>query len=225
MPRIARAVAVGYPHHVVQRGNNNNIFFDEKDRWVYLYLLKKYSEKWACKLLAYCMMPDHVHLLIKPLRENSLPKTMQGVTLCYTQYFNKKYNKYGRLWGSRYYSCTVDKGDHLWAVIRYIEQGPKRAGIVNLEEMYPYSSALEHVAGVADKVLDEEIFEEDRRSQYRDFLHSTPKDEEIEEIRYCTRTGRPFGSEIFVRTIGQRLNRNLMKQPRGRPRKSHLIKK
>lgn len=220
MPRIARAVAVGYPHHVVQKGNNKDtVFLDEKDRWVYLYLLKKYAGKEACHTLAYCLMPNHVHLLIKPLRENSLSKTIQGLTLCYTQYFNKKYNKSGRLWESRYYSCIVDKENYLWSATRYIEQNPKRAGMVNIEEEYPYSSAVAHVTGIANEVLDEEIFEEEGRSEYIDFLHSPIRDDIIDEIRYCTKTGRPLGNEIFVKTIAQSLGKNLIKQPRGRPRK------
>jgi putative transposase len=223
MPRIPRAVLAGYPHHVVQRGNNRgNTFFDEKDKWVYLYLLKKYAEKWACSILAYCLMPDHVHLLLKPMKENSLSKTMQGLTLCYTQYINKKYNKSGRLWENRFYSCIVDKENYLWQAARYIEQNPSRAGIVNRVEEYLYSSAIARVAGVGDKVVDEEIFEETGRSEYVDFLRSTARDDEINEIRYCTRTGRPFGSEIFVRAIEQSLGRDLMRRPRGRPRKKPL---
>jgi len=223
MSRIARAVIAGYPHHVVQKGNNKgNIFFDEKDRWVYLYLLKKYAEKRGCSVLAYCLMPDHMHLLLKPLQEDSLSKTMQGLTLCYTQYINKKYNKSGRLWENRFYSCIVDKENHLWHAARYIEQNPKRAGIVDRVEEYPYSSAIAHVTGITDKVLDEEIFGDIGRSEYVDFLRSTLGDDEINEIRYCTRAGRPFGSEIFMEAIGRSLGRDLMRRPRGRPRREPL---
>ncbi len=220
MPRIARAVAAGYPHHVMQRGNNKNkVFFDKKDCLVYLYLLKKYTEKWACPVLAYCLMPDHIHLLVKPQKELTLSKTMQGVTLCYTQYINKKYNKSGRLWESRYYSCIVDKENYLWTAARYIEQNPKRAGIVNIEEAYPYSSAKAHVTGIVDEVLGEEIFGEKGRSEYVDFLHGHIKGEEINEIRYCTRSDLPFGNKTFAEVIGQSLGMDLIKQPRGRPRK------
>lgn len=220
MPRIARKVAIGYPHHVIQRGNNrDNVFFDEKDRLVYLYLLNKYTEKWACPVLAYCLMPNHVHLLVKPLQEISLSKTMQGVTLCYTQYINKKHGKTGRLWESRYYSCIVDRENYLWITTRYIEQNPKRAGIVNTEEGYPYSSARAHITGRVDEVLGEEIFGEEGRSEYVDFLHSHVEDGEINKIRSCTRLGLPFGNETFVKVIGQSLGIDLIRQPRGRPGK------
>ncbi len=213
-------IAVDYPHHVVQAGNNRSkVFSDEKDMLVYLGLLKKYTEKWVCPVLAYCLMPDHVHLLVKPREDSSLAKTMQGITLCYTQYSNKKYNKSGRLWESRYYSCIVDKENYLWTVARYIEQNPIRSGIVDKEEEYPYSSARAHITGMADKVLGEEIFGEEGRREYVDFLHSHVSDEEINKIRYSTRSNFPFGNETFVKVIGQSLGVNLIKQPRGRPRK------
>jgi putative transposase len=122
MPRIARAIATGFPHHIVQRGNNKEkVFFEKEDKERYLSLLSKYANKWNSTILAYCLMDNHVHLLAKPKSGESLYKMMQGVTFCYTQYVNKKYKKTGRLWESRYYSCIVDKERYLWSVARYIE--------------------------------------------------------------------------------------------------------
>jgi putative transposase len=98
MPRIGRAVAAGFPHHVIQRGNNReNVFFEKDDRRQYFSLLKKYSAKWTSPVMAYCLMTNHVHLLTKPGTEESLFKMMQGVTLCYTQYINRNYGRTGRL--------------------------------------------------------------------------------------------------------------------------------
>jgi putative transposase len=181
MPRIARAVAIGFPHHVIQRGNNKEkVFFDKKDREQYLSLLKKYSEKWDSPILAYCLMSNHVHLLMKPKEEESLYKMMQGVTLCYTQYINRKYKRTGRLWESRYHSCIVDKELYLWAVARYIEQNPKRAKVVKKEEDFPYSSARAHINSVRDAVLGEDLFEEGQRKDYREFLRAgIPEEEKI----------------------------------------------
>ena len=99
MPRIARAVAASFPHHVVQRGNNKSaVFFDEEDQHKYLELPRKYSDKWKSPVLAYCLMTNHVHLLVKPRENASLYKMMQGVTLCYPQFVNRRYIRTGRLW-------------------------------------------------------------------------------------------------------------------------------
>ena len=83
MPRIARIVGVGYPHHIVQRGNNREkVFLDRMDHEEYLSFLKRYSEEKEVAILAYCLMPNHIHLLVKPSEEEALAKMMQGVTLC-----------------------------------------------------------------------------------------------------------------------------------------------
>ena len=167
MPRIARAIATGFPHHVIQRGNNKEkVFVDKKDREQYLSLLKEYTDKWDSPILAYCLMSNHVHLLTRPREEESLYKMMQGVTLCYTQYMNRKYKRTGRLWESRYHSCIVDKEQYMWAVARYIEQNPTRAKIVKKEEDFLYSSARAHIGGARDEVLGEELFEEEQRKDY-----------------------------------------------------------
>src|SRR5208283_3997593 len=194
MPRIARAVAKGYPHHIIQRGNNREVvFYDDEDKKQYLTLLTTYAEKRDSSVMAYCLMSNHVHLLIRPLSEESLSKTMQGTTLCYSQYANRKYGRSGRLWESRYHSCIVDHEKYLWAVARYIEQNPVRAGMVKKTEEYPYSSARAHVKGIKDGVLGEELFSEEQRGDYVQLLRTGMRDEEIGAVRYHTRSGRPLG--------------------------------
>src|SRR3989339_882703 len=131
MPRIARAVAVDFPHHIIQRGNNRQkVFFAIETRKKYLELVKEYADIWGASVLAYCLMTNHIHLLIKPHQEDSLAKMMQGVSQGYAKYINRRYKRTGRLWESRYYSCVVDEESYLWQVARYIERNPKRAGLV-----------------------------------------------------------------------------------------------
>jgi len=219
MPRIARAVAVGFPHHIIQRGNNKEkVFFEEEDRQKYLELLKKYSDKWECPILAYCLMNNHVHLLARPKREESLYKMMQGITLCYTQHINRKYEKTGRLWESRYHSCIVDREHYLWAVARYIEQNPKRAKIVKKEEEYPYSSARAHIEGRRDDILGEKLFNDNQRKDYIAFIRESITEEEIQRLKYSTRTGRPFGREEFIKRMEKKLNKRFILQRPGRPK-------
>jgi len=220
MPRIARAIAVDFPHHVVQRGNNREkVFFHKKDKERYLSLLKKYSDKWDAPILAYCLMNNHVHLLTRPKKEESLYKMMQGVTLCYTQYINREHRRTGRLWESRYHSCIVAKEKYLWAVARYIEQNPIRAKIVKKAEDFPYSSARAHIAGARDEALGEELFKEEQRKDYKKIIRSNIPEKEANIIRYNTRTGRPFGSEEFIKKMEKKLKREFMLKSPGRPRK------
>lgn len=223
MPRISRAVAVGYPHHIVQIGNNRgDVFFDIGDREKYLSLLNKYSNKWNSPILSYCLMTNHVHLLSRPLDEVSLHKMMQGVTLCYTQYFNRKYERTGRLWESRYYSCIVDNDSYLWAVARYIEQNPVRAGLVNRVEDFEFSSARAHINGKTDKMLGEELFAENQRIDYAELIQVNITKNEINEIRHYTRVGRPLGNEQFVSQMEAKLQRNFFLRPPGRPKKKEV---
>lgn len=220
MARIARVVATGYPHHIIQRGNNREkIFHDEEDRERYLSFLKKYSGKWGCPVLAYCLMTNHVHLLTRPTTDESLYKMMQGVTLCYTQYINRKYQRTGRLWESRYHSCAVEEERYLWAVSRYIEQNPVRARIVKKAETYAYSSARAHIRGLEDGVLGEALFSEKERKDYIKLLREKVPAKEMDRVRYHTRLGRPLGDQIFLAAVERLLKRALSVRPKGRPRK------
>jgi len=220
MSRIARAVALGFPHHVVQRGNNREkVFLNDEDKEKYLSLLKKYSGKWDSPILAYCLMSNHVHLLTRPTKNESLCKMMQGITLCYTQYINRTYKRTGRLWESRYHSSIVDKEKYLWAVARYIEQNPVRVKIVNKAEDYPHSSAKAHIHGVKDEILGEALFEGRQREDYIELMKASIKEEEINSIRNHTKNGRPMGSESFIEKMERKLDRIFKSKPRGRPKK------
>lgn len=197
MPRIARITAAGFPHHIVHRGNHReNIFFDENDRFKYLKLLKKYAVKWESPILAYCLMTNHVHLLIRPEKEISLSKMMQGVALCYTLYANRKYKLTGRLWESRFYSSIIGEERYLWAVVRYIEQNPIRARITQRADTYPYSSAKAHLQNIRDEILGEELFNDWQRKEYAELLKVNAS-RDTQQIRVALRTESPFASEEF----------------------------
>lgn len=220
MPRIARIIAVGYPHHIVQRGNNKEkVFLNRKDYEKYISLIGKYSEKKKAIILAYCLMSNHVHILIRPLSEESIAKMMQGVTLCYTQYFNREKGRTGRLWESRYYSTIIEEERYLWAVSKYIETNPIRAGITKRPEDYLYSSAKAHILGKQDPLLKEDLFDRSKLREYRDFMRIEADIKFQEEIRKQTRSGRPLGEADFLGTLSERLGCLLLFRPKGRPRK------
>ena len=220
MPRIARVCAEGYPHHITQRGNNKEkTFFDDEDKRFYLDVLQRYKDKYKMKILAYCLMENHVHILALPEKETSLARGIGGTNLLYTQYINRKYNRSGRLWQNRFFSSVVEKEPYLWAVMRYIEQNPVRAKLVKRAEDYRWSSALAHISGIKDNLLsDEWQFDEKENKSYREFINKDAK-EISATIRRATSTGRPLGSEGFIKKLEKILNRNLFPKKGGRPKK------
>lgn len=220
MPRIARLCAEGYPHHVTQRGNNKGqVFFDDEDKGFYLDVLKRYKDKYALKIWAYCLMENHVHILAVPKRSESLAKGIGGANLLYTQYINRKYNRSGRLWQNRFFSTIVEKEPYLWAVVRYIERNPVRARIVKKAEDYAWSSARAHVLGMGDVVLtSENWFDEKEMKSYREYLRID--DEKVNaSIRQATSTGRPLGSEAFMKKLEKIFERDIIPKKGGRPKK------
>jgi putative transposase len=223
MPRIARIIGVGYPHHIVQRGNNREkVFLDQGDYQRYFSFLAKYSEEKEAAVLAYCLMPNHVHLLVRPSEEEALPKMMQGITLCYSKYFNEENGRTGRLWECRYHSTVIDGDSYLWTVSKYIENNPVRAGMVRRPEDYPYSSAKAHILGRKDHLLKEPLFDKSELKEYRKFIRSEEDKKIIEEIKKQTRSGKPLGDREFLNSLAEKFGHSLSFRPRGRPRKSQI---
>lgn len=219
MPRIARIIATGYPHHITQRGNNRStVFFDDEDRQTYLHLLNLYAQKHHLQIWAYCLMSNHIHLLAVPETESSLARGIGLTNQVYTQYLNRKLHQSGRIWQNRFFSCVVENDQYLWAVARYIEHNPLKVGLAESAESYRWSSAKAHMTGTSDPVLSANTWlaPQDQNS-YAEFVRA--EDEETDEaIRKATRTGRPFGSESFMEILEYRLNQSLKPRKPGRPR-------
>ena len=224
MPRISRAIAVGYPHHVTQRGNYRQTVFSEADDYRnYLDYLAQYAPQCDLEIWAYCLMPNHVHMVCVPRQPDSLSRTLHTVHMKYALYFNKKKNAIGHLWQGRFFSCALDER-HVYAAVRYVERNPLRAGLVSAPGDYPWSSAKAHIAGEGDPVLSGSCFLTEIVTDWRQYLGTEPeaKEEAKKEaaVIKATLTGRPCGEEDFVKGVEARLGRILKPQPRGRPRKS-----
>lgn len=219
MPRIARAVATGYPHHITQRGNyQQHVFEAEEDYIQYLHWLKEYSRKYSLKIWAYCLMNNHVHFVCVPMENDSLAKTFNTLHMRYSQYFNKKKRALGHLWQGRFYSSSLDER-HLYAAIRYIENNPVRAKIAERPHEYKWSSAKAHVYGGNDSVLASDCY---LVKEIKDWLsYLTERDDKtlIDNIRKNSKTGRPCGDETFIQKIEGVLGRRLNALPKGRPRR------
>ena len=218
MPRIARAVAVGFPHHITQRGNYKQIVFaKEEDYRQYLDWLILYSKKYSLKIWAYCLMNNHVHFIAVPMAQDSLAKTFNTLHMRYSQYFNMKKHETGHLWQGRFFSCALDE-KHLYAGIRYVENNPVRAGIVKKADAYKWSSAASHVHTHTDPALSNDCYLHETIKDWFAYLKEKEESNLIDTLKKSTRTGRPCGDSRFIKHLEELLGRRLSAFSRGRPR-------
>ena len=157
MSRQARVVAVGVPHHITHRGNNSqDVFLTDEDRRRYQSLLRDQLGPCEVDLLGWCWMSNHVHLIAVPHQEDSLVRLIRRTHSVYAQGFNRRWNRNGHLWRSRFYSCALSPS-HLEAALLYVDLNPVRAQLTGDPLSWPWSSAAAH-AGSEDET--EEIGDE-----------------------------------------------------------------
>jgi putative transposase len=217
MPRISRAVAVGYPHHITQRGNyRQTVFAVAEDYRRYLAWLAQYAGQNNLEIWAYCLMPNHVHIVGVPRTDDALASVFRTVHMQYSQYYNRKNNAVGHLWQGRYYSCALDE-PHVHAAVRYVEMNPVRAGIVAAAEDYLWSSAKSHVTGIADPVLSGNCFLAETIGDWKQYLAEASNPAAGTRLIKSTKTGRPCGEDAFVTRLETLLCRRFATLPPGRP--------
>jgi putative transposase len=206
---------------VTQRGNNReDVFFADEDRDTYLEFLEHQSKRHGAQLLGYCLMTNHVHLVVLPLSPESLAKGLGRTHFLHTQHINRTRGRSGHLWQNRFYSCAVD-ADHVLAVMRYVERNPVRAGLVSQAWDYPWSSAAAHVgASVARGSLDMPWWARATDAQtWRSLLSADQREADTRRVRDNTRSGRPLVGTDLLRRLEMALGRRLTPRPVGRPKK------
>ncbi len=222
MPRSARIVFTGIPHHVTQRGNRRQTtFFDDDGRTAYLRWLSEYSKKHNVEVLAYCLMTNHVHLVLVPGESDGLAKSLNTVHMRYTQYVNKEQDWNGRLWQGRYFSSPLDE-TYMWSTIRYVERNPVRARIVEKADHYPWSSAPAHCGLAESEILTRKLHWLRKLEQVRDWsawLSIENSADDDETIRKHCQKGLPCGSNQFISKLERLSGRVLGYRHQGRPRK------
>ena len=221
MPRFARVIHPGHPHHVVHRGNRRQeVYFDDDDKAFYTKLLRLYAARYGVRIWAYCLMPNHVHLVAVPATPESLAKAVGATQWRYAQWLNRRLRRTGHLWENRYYSSPLDE-QHLWAAVRYVERNPLRAGLVDAAEDFRWSSARAHASRVENPLLDDGRPFAGRSFDWSAWLKEAADGLEADRIRANTLTGRPTGNEEFVRSIEERLGRRVRPRRRGpKPKRS-----
>ena len=191
--------------HIIQRGNNRqDCFRRESDYLLYLLHLRELAGKHGCAVHAYCLMTNHVHLLMTPSTEDALSLLMQNLGQRYVQYVNRAYGRSGTLWEGRYRSCIAESAHYVLACYRYIELNPVRAGLADDPGKYLWSSYRANAEGAEDRLVSAHPeylgLGRDRGSQqraYRGLFHNVLEPSLLESIRDATNGGYPLGSEAF----------------------------
>jgi putative transposase len=189
MPRLPRRVLPGIPHHVTQRGNRRqSVFFSDADYALYLRLLRRWCAEARNAVWAWCLMPNHVHLVLMPTHEDGLRAALAPAHRRYSWEINQRQGRRGYLWQGRFASFPMDEA-HVHACLRYVELNPVRARLAGRPEDWRWSSARAHL-GLAEDRLTDLAAGEARVDDWRAFLDAGLGDEEAEAIRAAERSGR-----------------------------------
>ena len=214
MARLARVVLPGYPHHITQRGNRRqDVFFQDSDYENYLELLKEWCDSEGIIIWAYCLMTNHVHLIVVPKKRSNLGKAIGETHRRYTRMINFREGWRGHLWQGRFASFPLDN-DHLLAAARYIERNPVAAGMVEHPWDYPWSSARAHIEG-RDNILVRVKPLLEMVDDWRDFISLETTKEMVRTFHRHEHTGRPLGDKAFVERLEAATGRELMRKKPG----------
>lgn len=199
MARMARVVVPGYPHHVTQRGNRRQkTFFCEGDYRYYIELISRFASEAGTEVWAYCLMPNHVHLVMVPNCEDGLRAVLGEAHRRYTRHVNFRQGWRGHLWQERFHSFVMDE-QYLLATVRYVERNPVVAGLCRNPADWSWSSARAHLVAQDDKLVRVKPML-DRVDNWAAYL-SAVCDTDKATIERHARTGRPLGGVNFVEHV------------------------
>ncbi len=220
MGRPLRAAAGGIIYHILNRANARQVMFETpQDYQLWETVLLEAQLQIPVRILAYCVMPNHWHLVLWPRRDGDLSRFMAWLTLTHTQRWHAHHHSVGsgHLYQGRYKSFPIQADDHFLTVCRYVERNALRARLVKQAENWPWSSLWRRLQGPRDSewLTDWPVT---RPRQWVKLVNEPQTDEELGAIRQCVQRGRPFGTESWVQRTTRRLNLESTLRPRGRPK-------
>ena len=221
MSRTARASVGGICYHVLNRGNGRSeVFHKDDDYAAFLKLLREASERVPMRLLAYCLMPNHFHLVVWTLQDGDLGRWMQWLLTSHVRRYHRHYHSSGHVWQGRFKAFPIEEDGHLLTVMRYVERNPVRAKTIPVRkaQRWPWSSIGEKPKDVERPELDAGPVVRGR--DWLRWVNEPQTEAELEALRKCVRRGRPFGSASWQRRTARRLGLESSLRPRGRPRKT-----
>jgi putative transposase len=214
MARLARLVIPGLPYHVTQRGNRRApTFFEDGDYALYRDLLTDAARRSDTQVWAYCLMPNHVHLIVVPSHADGLRATFADAHRRYTGFINARHRWTGHLWQGRFGAVAMDEA-HLAAAARYVALNPVRARLVERADEWPWSSVRAHLAGEDDGLVEVAPLL-DRYGDFGLFLGTAEDQQATRALRTAETTGRPLGSAAWLSELEGLSGRVLAPQTRG----------
>jgi putative transposase len=221
MPRTARASAGGRCYHVLNRGNaGTEVFHEARDYAEFVELLRQETETRDVRLLAYCLLPDHFHIVLWPRKDGDLSRWMQWLSTSHVRRYHSQYQTSGHVWSGRFRAFPIQADEHLLTVLRYVEQNPVRLKKLKLRkpERWSWSSVGRELAG-----LERPAIEPGPVARGRNWLKSVQQPltaEELAMVRHSVVRGTPFGDARWQQRIVAKLGLESTMRPRGRPRKT-----
>jgi putative transposase len=230
MARQPRLTVAGYPHHIIQRGNDRQLIVrDDADRLRLLNLWQEYAQTFKVAVHAYVLMDNHFHLLVTPETDEGLPQMMQAVGRAYVRYFNLRHQRSGTLWEGRYRSNLIDSERYLLACMVYIDLNPVRAGMVAHAADFQWSSHRHCIGQLSDKwVTPHALFwglgntPFAREAAYAELVQAGLAQNDRDQLTRSALSGWALGSEDFVTELQQGTTRRLVPRKAGRPVKKAI---
>jgi len=227
MPRKARVLVPYCPHHIVQRGHNRKaVFVADEDYCFYLNNLQEWKTKLGIKLYAWCLMTNHIHLIVEPAEdERSVSELMKRLAGRQTAYVNKQERRTGSLWESRFKASPIQRDNYLLACCRYVEMNPVRANMVTGPSLYKWSSYSERVGLAKPLMLDIDpcylslaVDDNDRIERYKTYLNQGVSNKELNLFRSAWLRNQLTGNDRFIDEIEIRVGYRIENRGRGKPK-------
>jgi len=218
MPRISRGLVDNFIYHVINRGNGGQKIFHKKgDYQSFLNLIRESKENFEIEIFAFCIMPNHFHMVLRPDRGEELSKCMQWIMTAHVRRYHKHYGTSGHIWQGRYKSFLIQEDRHLLTVMRYVESNPLRAGLVKTAKDWLWSSHLESIGENPMELIDEAPIELPK--DWDKFVDESIDNKELEEIRKSVNRQSPYGDISWQTQVSKELGLESTLRPRGRPRR------
>ena len=222
MARTPRASAGNVCYHVLNRGHGRmTVFHKDGDYAAYLKLMKQANERIPMRLLAFCLMPNHFHLVVWPRNDGDLSKWMQWLTTSHVRRYHRHYDSSGHVWQGRFKSFPIQSDEHLLTVMRYVERNPVRAKAIPIRKAqnWPWSSLGTPPADVEVPQLHPGPVP--RRKNWLNWVNCALTEQEREAMEVFIARGQPYGEEKWKARTAKRLGIEATIRPRGRPRKKN----